>query len=391
MSARILIYESGLGKGGSRRSLLSWLDFLNKDSCFELILFCGQEGWFSKQLSQRMIPHEILHEPSGLSRIRHSMLRQPVNVLWLTLTAVPQLLVVWTKLLSLNVDAIVLTHPRDFIMLFPLVIKHRKNSVIIPQTTDWSDVPLARLACQIVKEVWAISNTVAESIAQMGIPWDKIRVLPLIFVRDISSDRPSKSSLRNEFGIPSDAKVLGITGTIRMHKGQREALEVFAVVKEAIPEAVLVIVGSPFESELEEKKYYQSLLSRVTELNLSNSVFFLGWREDAHQVMSTFDIYLMPSQSTEGVPRVVLEALESSLPVIGSNIPAIRELLETGKVGFLAPPNDIEKWAELVISILENPNYLEKISYRARAVWSDYFSENVSIPKLQSSFKEITY
>ena len=383
---RLLIYESGVGKGGARRSLLTWIDILQEIPEIKTVIYCGMEGWFTEQLNQRNIPYSILPEPEGLRSIRHVILKQPSKITLLGLQAIPGLLQAWAHLLSVRVDGIILTHPRDLIMLFPLVLKHKKHTAVIPQSTDWGEIPLTKTTCQLSSRVWAISKTVADSIIRLGIDSSKVEVLPFIFVEDNNPKRLEKSEILAELELPQDAKLLGVIGSIRQHKGQLEAIEIFAKIEKEIEKAYLLIVGAPFFLASEEKEYYQKLQDRVKQLKLEDSVKFLGWREDTYNIMGALDLFLMPSHHSEGVPRVILESLEAATPIIASDILPIREILQPHQVGYLATLDNLDSWAEFGISILKDTEKQSALSHQARVAWKENFSAEVAKEILKKAF-----
>ncbi len=383
---RLLIYESGVGKGGARRSLLTWIDLLQEIPEIKPVIYCGMEGWFTQELSKKNIPYSILPEPEGLTSIRHVILKQPSKITLLGLQAIPGLMQAWGHLLSVRVDGIILTHPRDLIMLFPLVITNQKHTAVIPQSTDWSDIPLTKTTCQLSSRVWAISKTVADSIINLGIKPSKTEVLPFIFVEDNNPKRREKLEILQELELPQDAKLLGVIGSIRQHKGQLEAIEIFAKIQKEIEKAYLLVVGAPFFLASEEQEYYQKLQDRVTELNLQDSVKFLGWREDTYDIMAALDIFLMPSHHSEGVPRVILESLEAATPIIATDIPPIREIIQPHQVGYLAALDNLNIWAEFAISILKDADKQSKLSHQARLAWKENYSAEVAKPILKKVF-----
>ncbi len=82
--------------------------------------------------------------------------------------------------------------------------------------------------------------------------------------------------------------------------------------------------------------------------------------------MAQSDMLCTPSIWTEPLGDVVIHALVLGLPVLGSAIGGIPELIEHGKNGQLIPPNDSAAWEEAIRSVLENPAQLETWSAYAK-------------------------
>lgn len=166
----LVVYESCIGRGGARHSLLSWLDLMREDGVLELKLFCGSEGWFTEQLRKRGIAYELLPLPSGLAAIRHGEWSNRFRTFLRVLGMVGGLLRAWRRVAFIRADGVLLTGGRDFIMLFPLVVRLRHRTATVPQTTDWGRIPTCKLMCRMVARTYAISASVADSITAMGIP-----------------------------------------------------------------------------------------------------------------------------------------------------------------------------------------------------------------------------
>lgn len=81
-------------------------------------------------------------------------------------------------------------------------------------------------------------------------------------------------------------------------------------------------------------------------------------------LLRAYDLLAVPSRQLETGPLVVLEAQAAGVPVIGSNLGGIAELIESGVNGRLVEPGSVESWARCIREILEAPSLLE--SWRAR-------------------------
>ena len=75
----------------------------------------------------------------------------------------------------------------------------------------------------------------------------------------------------------------------------------------------------------------------IEKLNVSNRVHLLGYVPDAVRYLKAFDIFILPSKK-EGLPYVILEAGLAGLPVVASDLPGNRDIIESGVHGFLVEP-----------------------------------------------------
>lgn len=132
-------------------------------------------------------------------------------------------------------------------------------------------------------------------------------------------------------GLP-DAYLLFV-GRLRIRKGVEVLLEALGGLREEGTELPLVVAG--------DGEHRATLERRAGELGLGSGVDFLG-RCSAEQVRGLLEqarVLVVPS-IYEGMPLVVLEAMEAGLPVVASAVSGIPEVVVDGETGWLVPPED---------------------------------------------------
>lgn len=385
---RIVFYANCLGRGGAHQTMLAWFDLLRSVPDVELKIYCAAEGWFADHLKRRGLPYEILAMPAALGRIKHGSWNNKLRTAGRILAMTGGLIRAWLRVAFVRGDVVVLTGGRDFLMLFPLVVRRRRHTVTIPQTTDWGEIPTCKFMCRLAAKTYAISASVADTITAMGIEGNKVSVRPLIYTSDFSGRLPGKAEVRRRLGLPAMAPVLGMTGVIRPHKGQREAILVLEQVLKSMPEAHLAIVGAAAEAA-DAQNYQREIVALVAARQLKDRVHFLGWRDDVPEIMRAMDVMLVPSHDFEGVPRVILEALEAGLPVVASDLVQFREVIGQYDAGFLHPVKETARWAGEITALFENPARVAEASARARAVWRENYSADGVGPTIVEAFREL--
>ena len=153
-------------------------------------------------------------------------------------------------------------------------------------------------------------------------------------------------------------------------KGVDLLLRAFASIAEAFPKAQLLIIG-----RAEDRQCAQSLAQQTKELDLVSRVDFkepLPQRELALQ-MAQSEALVLPSRS-EGLGRVVFEAMACGTPVIGSRVGGIGEMILDGDNGLLFPSDDSEALAIHLRWLLENPEQSDRMGERARNFAKRFFS-----------------
>lgn len=139
-----------------------------------------------------------------------------------------------------------------------------------------------------------------------------------------------------------------LVGRLRIRKGVEVLLEALDSLRTRHPEARLLIAG--------DGEHRASLERRAAELELGPVVRFLG-RCDAARVRGLLHgarALVVPS-IYEGMPLVVLEAMEAGVPVIASAVSGIPEVVEGGVTGWLVPPEAPDDLADALAAALADP------------------------------------
>lgn len=118
-----------------------------------------------------------------------------------------------------------------------------------------------------------------------------------------------------------------------------------------IPNVKLWLVGDgPSREDLE---------NLILQLQLQEKVFLLGKRSDIPDLLKKCTIYVQPSYH-EGFSIAMIEALASGLPIVASNVPGMKEIVQDADLLF--PFGDEKALAEIIARLLSNPSYLTRLS-----------------------------
>ena len=122
---------------------------------------------------------------------------------------------------------------------------------------------------------------------------------------------------------------------------------------------------------------------------LENRITFLGHLPQsqlAHH-MAEASVLVIPSLS-EGLGRVVFEAMACRTPVIGSRVGGIPEMIQGGTTGFLVPPGDVSALTGKLKWILEHPQKARTMGDCARIYAENFFSEELYIRGYSALFEK---
>ena len=155
-------------------------------------------------------------------------------------------------------------------------------------------------------------------------------------------------------------------------KGVREFVEAAAIAKRRLPDAHFLLAGEwdDVHPDAVDRNYVRQSVANGT-------VEFLGYLSDMEYQLQKTDIFVLPSYYREGVPRVLLEAASSGVPVVTTDVPGCREAVINGKTGRIVLPRDAQGLAEAIVDILANPKLKESMGTAARQFVENNFDTEV--------------
>lgn len=245
----------------------------------------------------------------------------------------------------------------------------------------------ARWAARNADAVFSISDYVTGTIADMGIPRDRIHTV--LNALDASGWDPDTdgSSVRRELAIPDDAPLLASVSRLFSWKGQRELIEAMPLVLKEFPEARLLIVGAD-EMFVHGGSFTAELRDLAAGLGVDHRVIFTGERRDVAEIMAACDVYTMPSYE-EPFGVVFLEAMAMRLPVIAIDNGGTPEVVENGRAGLLSPPWDVPALAANINTLLADPSLREEMGSYGRSRVLDWFNPERMAREAEDAYRAI--
>jgi len=182
----------------------------------------------------------------------------------------------------------------------------------------------------------------------------RIEVIPN-FV-DTERFNPEKAGCSRNFLANPDQKIIMHMSNYRPVKNATHVVEIFNIIQQQIP-AKLILVGDGPDTG--------NVMNLARELGLSERVVFLGNQDRVHQILPMADLFLLPSAS-ESFGLAALEALSCGVPVVGSIVGGLPELISDDINGYLRPIGDIDGMAQKSIEILLDESLRNRLSVEGR-------------------------
>ncbi|MFD1357963.1 N-acetyl-alpha-D-glucosaminyl L-malate synthase BshA [Fictibacillus halophilus] len=187
--------------------------------------------------------------------------------------------------------------------------------------------------------------------------------------------RGNNSELKQTYGIQDDEKVIVHISNFRPVKRIQDVIKAFSLIRKEMPSKLLLIGNGP---EL------TVACELVRELNIEDDVLFLGKQENVGELFSICDLKLLLSEK-ESFGLVLLEAMACGVPVIGTRIGGIPEVIVDGETGYMVEVGDTAAVADKAISLLKNDERLRR--FRENSV--RHVRENFLSEKIVSVYEEI--
>ncbi len=170
-------------------------------------------------------------------------------------------------------------------------------------------------------------------------------------------------SLRSELGLAEDELVIGTVGNLKEVKNQKFLLKAFAGIAHQYAKTKLLIVGRGFAGERDNVE--QQLRSFVMEKGLSGRVVFAGYRTDVANLLGVMDVFCLTSVR-EGLPISLIEAMAARLPVVGTNVQGVREIVAPDKDGLLVELDNVAALRNALERLINEPHTRQRYGMAGR-------------------------
>jgi len=197
-------------------------------------------------------------------------------------------------------------------------------------------------------------------VERMGIPSDRISVIRGGIDLDEFRRGVRPGALRGRMGVSGEVPIVGIVARLSPEKGHRYFLEAASMVVRRFPEALFLIAGE------EKQVKVRDLQALAQRLGVSGRVKFMGREREISSIMADMDVGVIASVKSETICRVAMEFMSLGVPLVGTDVNVIPEIIDDGRTGFIVPPKDPAALADGISSILGNPDLAASFGLRAR-------------------------
>ncbi len=341
-----------LEQGGAQQQVLNKLIFLQEVGCFSIVV-AFYDGSMRSQFEARGIPviilppkrYTILALPLFLMELGHiqNLLREllilhHINILQTHLLSIYDFIAPRLRKMLPELQGLIWTFHNTQLGLQAydrLRIKARGYQWLYPRFS------------KDVDRIIAVSPAVKSAIQhEFDFPVNKITTINnAIRVVDYQGSS-QRDDLCKMLMIPPSSTILITVGRLSKQKGQAYLIDALKQVLARQSDVYLCLVG--------EGEDLIALHAQVTDLGIGDNVRFLGLRLDIPDLLSSCDIFILPSL-WEGLSLAMLEAMASKIPIVATTIAGIKQVLTDGITGRLVPPRDSSALALAIEDIITDP------------------------------------
>lgn len=155
--------------------------------------------------------------------------------------------------------------------------------------------------------------------------------------------QPSEG-FREQYGLTKKSKIVAWVGALKPQKDPLTFVEAASLVVKKLRSARFLLFGN---GELAE-----AVSRRTRKVMPASTMIQAGWSRNVPEVLANADVLVLPSL-WEGLPRIIPEATITGLPVVASRVDGVTEVVEEGRNGMLAEPQNPEDFAEKILTVIE--------------------------------------
>ncbi len=189
-----------------------------------------------------------------------------------------------------------------------------------------------------------------------------------------------KISLKKEYGLDEKTAVVGMISNIKNIKGYDYFLKASKIMLDKGHKVKFIIAGEGSD-ESDFKR-------NIEKHGLADSLISVGLCKDTAKMFSIIDVFMYSSLS-EGFPNIILEAMASGKPIVGTDVGGTSEMILDGYSGFLVPPMNAQALAKATIKLLSNEALRKNMSERSMEYAKNFFDVNDCIRQYEETYIDI--
>lgn len=381
---KIIFLEAVQDYGGARISAVELAERLSKQHKVTIIDFYGSCKPFLENVTKRGIDLRIIDKRDTPYIINTStvLLIKIVNFILF----VPHLIKIRKKVQNIikeiQPDYIVLNNSK---VLSSLVFFSNKKFKVLFFARGWFIISqitkLDKLLYKhLVDKFVCVSNATKQALFCGG-----LTSLDNLYVVHNAISEFSLSKEKAFIEKEANTKIILHAGGFLKDKGQLVSLEMAKILKRKGVDFKLVLAGLVYKGG-ESEVFYNKVVDLVRLYNLDDVVEIIKNKSNVITYFNACDILIHPSE-TEGLPRVIMEAMILKKPVVANAVGGVSDYILNGFTGFLPHHNSAKEYAEYVEKLITNEELYDFIAINGYNLVKTSFTEENQLNSLDKVFE----
>ncbi|KGM43136.1 hypothetical protein JY97_09335 [Alkalispirochaeta odontotermitis] len=246
---------------------------------------------------------------------------------------------------------------------------------------SWIFLRLERLFAPLTDRVVALTDGESRDYTDLNVyPEDKlVQIHSGVAIERFKLQSICAVEKKRSLGLTENGSVVGFIGWLLPIKGPMHLLRAMEDVWQYHNDTILVFIG--------KGGLWVDLKAEACKNRANGRVHFLGWRNDVHEIMPIFDIFVLPSLN-EGMGRVLVEAMAAGKPIVASDVGGIPDLVKHDYNGLLVAPGDEEELAASIKQLINDPKKAKIMGQRGRELCNQ-FSLEAMVEKIDNLYQEL--
>jgi len=157
-------------------------------------------------------------------------------------------------------------------------------------------------------------------------------------------------------------------------KGVKEFIKAAQILEDRYTRVEFVLAGEP---DVDAQGYVP--IDQLEAWNDSGTIQWLGYCSDMPSLLRSVDVAVLPTHYNEGLPRFLVEAAASGLPLVATDLPACRRVVDHEQNGQVIPTKNPQRLADAIQHLAENPSRRRRMGRASREKAVTHFSKDKSV------------
>ncbi|ABE30817.1 glycosyl transferases group 1 family protein [Paraburkholderia xenovorans LB400] len=227
----------------------------------------------------------------------------------------------------------------------PFIVRTRHLALPITSLATYNWIP---------HRVVAVSHHVRRYLISAGVQESRVET---IYDGIVKPEALTHSTLRDELGLNAGAIVAGMVAIVREKKGHEDLIAAVRPMLAERPDLHVVMAG--------DGVWFGKIRAIVDGMGLAHRIHLLGFRTDITNVLRGCDLFVLPTHQ-EALGQSFIEAMAAGLPVIGTRVDGVPELIDDGVNGLLVPAHDIEALRAALARLIDDAPLRARLGLAAR-------------------------